>query len=146
MRGIRGMEKEETNRGQSDGQSRKLALPGVQGLLQKFLILISLEAPAVQAKLIYPKDNMTSHSIATEHQPTEGTNSLQYFSGKILEAFPGSYVESNFPVPPRELKGEEMRSGPDGRFLPELATRDFWLLTSRPLLRPRHPVSQARGM
>lgn len=55
----------------------------------------------VQAKLIYPKHNMTSHPIATEHQPGEGTDLLQYFSGKILEAFQGSYAKSHSPVPPK---------------------------------------------
>lgn len=48
----------------------------------------------VQAELVYPKDNMIHHSIVTEHQPGDRTDSLQYFSGKILEAFQGSDMES----------------------------------------------------
>lgn len=51
----------------------------------------------VQAELIYPKDNTTNHSTATdtqEHQPGAGMDSLWYFAGKILEAFQASYMES----------------------------------------------------
>lgn len=51
----------------------------------------------VQAELTNPKDNMTSHSTATdtqEHQPGEGMDSFQYFSGKILEVFQGNYIKS----------------------------------------------------
>lgn len=34
------------------------------GLLKTLFVSISLEAPVVQAERTYPKDNMTSHSLA----------------------------------------------------------------------------------
>ena len=40
---------------------------------------------------------MTGHSVTVdtqEHQPGSGMDSLPYLSGKILEDFLGSYVES----------------------------------------------------
>lgn len=79
---------------------------------KKLFILVSLEAPVVQADLTCPKGKITSYSTAIdkqELQPGNGMGSLQDFSGKLVEAFQGKYMESatDFPTPQKEsLKGK----------------------------------------